>query len=350
MVGPLATVGIISIGDMGLGIAKLLVAYDYKVVTSLTGRSEETRKRALAASVVPLETDEELYVQSDYILSIVPPRNAIATAKRFSSLPHSSLDRTTTSSHPLFYIDLNAVAPSTAETIASLFEPTPIKFLDGGIIGGPPNGFGSEAPHGTSSASSDDTQHEEKWCKPSLVTSGPSPLSSAPVSGAHLASILNLKHIASTIGPGSGLKMCFASTSKGLTALLIQSFTTAAALGVLPELQDHLAAYAPAIGKHAEGSLPAMGPKAYRWVAEMREIAKTMDEVAGWDRKLIYEGVAKVYETVAEETVVGKEKVGERIGRGREAAAEVAGLIVEGRKEARGKREGKGKEEDLVEK
>jgi hypothetical protein len=35
---PLATVGILSIGDMGMGIAKLLIAKNYRVVTNLEGR------------------------------------------------------------------------------------------------------------------------------------------------------------------------------------------------------------------------------------------------------------------------------------------------------------------------
>lgn len=38
MTAPLAHVGILSIGDMGLGIAKLLVANNYRVITNVTGR------------------------------------------------------------------------------------------------------------------------------------------------------------------------------------------------------------------------------------------------------------------------------------------------------------------------
>lgn len=34
----LATVGILSIGDMGVGIAKLLIAHNYRVVTNVEGR------------------------------------------------------------------------------------------------------------------------------------------------------------------------------------------------------------------------------------------------------------------------------------------------------------------------
>lgn len=34
----LASVGILSIGDMGVGIAKLLIAHNYRVVTNIEGR------------------------------------------------------------------------------------------------------------------------------------------------------------------------------------------------------------------------------------------------------------------------------------------------------------------------
>ena len=35
---PLATIGILSIGEMGMGIAKLLIAHNYRVVMNLEGR------------------------------------------------------------------------------------------------------------------------------------------------------------------------------------------------------------------------------------------------------------------------------------------------------------------------
>lgn len=38
MTAPMATIGIISIGEMGLGIAKLLRASGFRVVTNATGR------------------------------------------------------------------------------------------------------------------------------------------------------------------------------------------------------------------------------------------------------------------------------------------------------------------------
>jgi hypothetical protein len=35
---PLATIGILSVGEMGMGIAQLLLAHNYRVVTNLDGR------------------------------------------------------------------------------------------------------------------------------------------------------------------------------------------------------------------------------------------------------------------------------------------------------------------------
>lgn len=124
--------------------------------------------------------------------------------------------------------------------------------------------------------------------------------------------------------------MCFASLSKGFTALAIQSFTTAYNLDVLDALKSHMAEFNPAGLKVAEKSLPGMCPKAYRWVHEMREIAETFEEDGGFDGKLegIFGGVAGVYDFVANGTVLGEEKVGERV-RGT-TAEEVAMFVSEG--------------------
>ena len=47
---PLATVGIVSIGEMGLGIANLLSAHNYRVLTNVSGR----RSADIVASPLPL--------------------------------------------------------------------------------------------------------------------------------------------------------------------------------------------------------------------------------------------------------------------------------------------------------
>jgi hypothetical protein len=121
--------------------------------------------------------------------------------------------------------------------------------------------------------------------------------------------------------------MCFASTTKGFTAICTQAFTTAHRLGVLSELKKEMADFIPAALKSAEKGVPGMPPKAYRWVREMEEIAATYAEEGGFERAL-FEGVAGVYRAVAEDAVLGKEKAGDR-KRGR-TVEDVAAAIGEG--------------------
>ncbi len=54
MSSTLATVGILSIGEMGLGIAKLLIAHNYRVVTNLAGRRYLEFQRPLIEYCFPV--------------------------------------------------------------------------------------------------------------------------------------------------------------------------------------------------------------------------------------------------------------------------------------------------------
>ncbi|OBT93393.1 hypothetical protein VE01_08735 [Pseudogymnoascus verrucosus] len=311
----LATVGVLSIGEMGLGVAKLLIAHNYRVVTNITGRSKYTQERAEEGKIETLSTDEDVVREADYILSIVPPRDALATAQRVADVLqfHKGIRST-----PLYYLDLNAVSPRSARTILNLFrDPNVAIPVDGGIFGGPPSL--KDAPTDGSGNSS--------WYKPKIPTSGPYKVAESPKSGQHLAETLNIRHISDDIGQASGLKMCFASTMKGFSGILTQSFTTAQQLGVLDELKTLLGEISPATLHAAENSVPRVPPKAYRWVAEMEEIAATFSEEAGFEKDLFL-GVAGVYKTMSNDTVLGQEKTGYR-KRGR-TVEDVASAMNEG--------------------
>ena len=203
--------------------------------------------RAKAAQVTLVETDGELADQCDIIFSVVPPRDAIETAQRIiDALPQRQ--RGDNDAAPLYFADMNAVSPSTCRRIASMFESSglPVRLIDGSIIGGPPSlrDAGSGSGSGT-------------WYRPHLPTSGPHELKAV---SAELASALGARHISDAIGAASGLKMCFASMSKGYSAIATQAYTTAYRLGVLEDLRW-------ALGDNAgrpERSITLMPPKAYR--------------------------------------------------------------------------------------
>ena len=370
---PKPVIGILSIGEMGMGVAKLLRANEYTVTTCTAGRSKHTTERIKGADIKALDSDHDFLAESDVILSIVPPRDAIATAKRIfdASQNHEAIKKRKehsafSPSGSVVYIDLNAISPTTTRNIHALLKesaepPTPnrrsslsralsfhknddadstdpppqpigISFLDGGIIGPPPS-----LPASASDSSSS-TSSSNSWTLPSLVISGPDAGKLLPSS---LISTLNMQVLDDKIGTASTLKSCFASLTKGFTALSILSFTTAHTANVLPQLQSHLEKFSPGSLKRAEGSLTGMPPKAYRWVEEMRQIGSTFSTEGNMDSgETLFNSVADIYRTVANDTVLGEERTEHR-KRGR-TAEDVAECMKEGIK--RRKEKGQGKE------
>ena len=71
----LPVVTVIAPGSMGAAVGGRLADHGVKVLTSLTGRSPETTERAQIAGLV--HADDNEISASDFILSIVPPGEAI---------------------------------------------------------------------------------------------------------------------------------------------------------------------------------------------------------------------------------------------------------------------------------
>ncbi|KAL3298055.1 6-phosphogluconate dehydrogenase [Colletotrichum asianum] len=303
----LPKIGILSIGDMGMGIAKLLVSRGFSVATNGEGRSQATIDRARSANVEVLTSDLHLVQSRPFIFSVAPPRDAMSIAQRIlkASLG-AKLEK------PLYFTDLNAVSPATCKQIAGMFEEaqSPVRFVDGCIIGGPPK---QKDPNGA-------------WYVPSMPTSGKHSLNEACP---ELAQTLNMRHISPEVGAASGLKMCFATTTKGFMGLGIQAFTTASALGVVDELRKEMKEAAPGLLDFAEKSIPLVPPKSYRWVREMEEISDTHRDEGGFQNKAdIFRAMAELYQAMADDAVLGAEKVGKRT-RG-ETVDDVAAALAEG--------------------
>lgn len=197
----------------------------------------------------------------------MPPRDAKKTAQRIvSGLSPAPGSRKS----PLYYVEMNAISPNSAVEINALLGVNPnIRHVDGGIIGGVP--YREEKR----------VNGKPEWHCPSFILSGPHEIPDTALSAA-----LNVHHLDFQIGSATGLKMCFAGTTKGLVSLAIQSFTTAQELGVLGELREYMQKYNPSTLTLAEKGLVTMAPKAYRWVHEMTEIADTMAENGGFDKGL----------------------------------------------------------------
>src|SRR5438132_13907425 len=81
----MTTIAVIAMGEMGSGVARRLVERGARVLTSLTGRSAASAKRAHAAGVIATD-DAGLVAEAEIFLSVVPPASAAGTAARFLPL------------------------------------------------------------------------------------------------------------------------------------------------------------------------------------------------------------------------------------------------------------------------
>src|SRR3954453_7977512 len=124
-------VAIVAQGSMGAGVGKRLHESGAEVRTLLSGRSEASAERARAAGMKAMPGERELLDGADFFLSILPPGEAESLAARLAPALTALWKK------PV-YVDCNAISPQTAERVAAIVAPTGAKFVDGGIIGGPP--------------------------------------------------------------------------------------------------------------------------------------------------------------------------------------------------------------------
>ena len=101
------------------------------------------------------------------------------------------------------------------------------------------------------------------------------------------------------IGAASALKLAYAGLTKGFTALGAAMVGAAARHHLADALRSELARSQPDLLIRIERFLPAMLPKAYRWVAEMEQIAEFAgDESTGAS---LYNGAARLYQQITDE-------------------------------------------------
>jgi hypothetical protein len=105
-------------------------------------------------------------------------------------------------------------------------------------------------------------------------------------------------------GDASAVKMCYGAFNKGTQGLMLETLMAAQRLGVYEELEKQLLSSRPDQYNALLDALPLLPPKAYRWVPEMLEIARTFEGVGMTPR--IFQGEADMFELVAD-TPLGRE-------------------------------------------
>jgi 3-hydroxyisobutyrate dehydrogenase-like beta-hydroxyacid dehydrogenase len=108
---------------------------------------------------------------------------------------------------------------------------------------------------------------------------------------------LDVRVIEGEAGGASALKMSYGALTKGLTALAGELLIAARKGGVAEALAQELGESQRELRQWIDRQLPKMPPKAYRWVAEMEEVAKTF-EACGLPGVMMH-GAAEFYGFVA---------------------------------------------------
>lgn len=250
-------IAVIAPGAMGAAVAQRLHNRGNDVAITLDGRSPASATRA--AGLRQFATEAELAGWADVVLSILPPGEALNLARRLAPVlgPRGPA---------VIYADCNAVSPATVQAIQAAI-PGP-RFVDIGIIGGPPGATGPG---------------------PRLYASGDAAKDLLPLA-------IDLRPIEGGIGAASALKMSYAGITKGLTALGSAMALGAAHAGAAEALRAELEASQPGLLQYFSRSIPDMFDKAYRWVAEMEEIA---DFLGTAPAAPIYRAMARHYENLA---------------------------------------------------
>jgi 3-hydroxyisobutyrate dehydrogenase-like beta-hydroxyacid dehydrogenase len=258
---PHQTIALLHPGEMGAAVGACLVSRGHRVLWVEQGRSAATRARAEAAGLEVCDKLDRALEVADVVLSVCPPHaardlaRAVAATKRMRGI----------------YVDANAIAPATTREIGRIVETAGGSFLDGGIIGPPPNAPG----------------------RTRLYVSGPQRETIVALfTGTNLQAIA----LDGEIGAASALKVVYAAWTKGSTALLAAIRALAQHEGVDESLLAEWKLSQPQLLRESD-AVPAKVYKAWRWIAEMEEIAASF-EAAGLPRGF-HSAAADIYGRLA---------------------------------------------------
>ncbi len=241
------TVLLLHPGEMGSAIGARLRDRGYGVLWAGTGRSDATRERARKAGLTDCGTIADGARRAAILISVCPPQGAIAVAEQVAGSGFTG-----------DYIDANAISPASSAQVGQFITSAGGKFTDGGIIGPPPDGSG----------------------KARLYLSGPRADVLAPALDSGALKVRALAGADTTAA--SALKMCFGGWNKARTALLANLIALAESHGVAEDLMQEWQSMEPSLLGYFEerpgGTVTGNSRKAWRWNAEMREIARTCEQ------------------------------------------------------------------------
>ncbi len=258
-------IGILSPGNMGSAVGAHLKKSGYDVLTSLTGRSDYTKRKAEEAGIRDAGTISELVKHSELILSILDPGKAVMIANQVA------LSMTETDTKNLF-ADCNATSPATAKQMQTIIEGAGGVFIDVGIIGGAP------------------TRRDNF---PNFFTSGTDATLLDELDGKGV----KIRYLGPEIGRGSAIKICNGAFNKGAFALYTTVMLAAEYYGFADFLRERLPDSQAGNVERLEEAVIRLPTLAGRYVGEMEQVAETFDSIGLTPN--IHQGAAELFELLS---------------------------------------------------
>ena len=199
-------IGFIGLGDVGSrfssGITReggaQTVGFDLKFGLK-EFQEKENRCREYGVQLMP--TMEAMVAKADIILAATSCADAIKTAE--DAIPYLRQGQ--------YYVDVNSAIPPIKRQLKEMIEATGAIFVDGGILDSPMNG----------------------WHKIPVALSGESAHVVADILNGYG---MNMRNVGPDVGQASGLKILRSIFTKGLEALLLETFSSAWHYGVMDDV------------------------------------------------------------------------------------------------------------------
>jgi 3-hydroxyisobutyrate dehydrogenase-like beta-hydroxyacid dehydrogenase len=234
----MTTVGVLHPGEMGAALAARLRERGHDVAWAGEGRSAATRARADAAGLRDAGGLDALAAGCAVVVSVCPPHAALDVARAVGG-------------YGGVFVDANAVAPATTAAIGRIVEDGGARFVDGGIVGPPPERAGTTR----------------------LYLSG---AAAAEVAALFDGTVVEAPVLGPDPGIASALKMAYAAWTKGSAAMLLAIRAAARDAGVEDALLAEWERSQPDVPGRLAGAADSAERKGWRWVGEMEEIAATL--------------------------------------------------------------------------
>ncbi len=237
------TIAMLHPGEMGAAVGANLIARGHRVVWASEGRGEESRRRAQESGLEDMGSMEDALRAADIAFSICPPHAAQDLAHAVAASGYRGI-----------YVDCNAISAEHAREVGAVVEEGGAQFVDAGIIGPPPVAGASVRLYLCGERAAEIAALFEGCTLRAIALDGPP-------------------------GTASALKVCYAAWNKGAIALLGAIRCLAQREGVDAALLTEWAISRPDVPKQSE-VITVSARKAWRWIAEMEEIAASFDAAA----------------------------------------------------------------------